>query len=167
MLFYTSTLRTIPPHFTSVVCVALITGNLNDLTRTGTDVRSMERSCGCLLCVCVCVCVCVFDGRGLRRASRQPSRDSQAVTVSDKMLNTARLSCVLFCSTLYPASCTVEVSRLILSVLGCTLVTKSTKSSHVPLVFGQLSDTLISDRCIDRCRKSEVLGRRCLTCISL
>jgi hypothetical protein len=61
------------------------------------------------------------------------------------MLNIARLSCVLFCSTLYPASCTVEVSRLILSVLGCTLVTRSTKPSHVPLIFGQLSDTLISD----------------------
>jgi hypothetical protein len=52
---------------------------------------------------------------------------------------------VLFCSTLYPASCTVEVSRLILSVLGCTLVTRSTKPSHVPLIFGQLSNTLISD----------------------
>jgi hypothetical protein len=37
------------------------------------------------------------------------------------------------------------VSRLILSVLGCTLVTRSTKPSHVPLIFGQLSDTLISD----------------------
>jgi hypothetical protein len=66
--------------------------------------------------------------------------------LSDKMLNIARLSCVLFCSTLYPASCTVEVSRLILSVLGCTPVMRSTKTSHVPLIFGQLSDTLISDR---------------------
>jgi hypothetical protein len=49
-----------------------------------------------------------------------------------KMLNVARLSCVFSFSTLYSASCTVEVSRLIRSVLGCTIVTRNTKSSHVP-----------------------------------
>jgi hypothetical protein len=76
------------------------------------------------------------------------------MNLSDKMLNIARSSCVLSCSTLYSASCTVEVSRLILSVLGCTLVTRSTKPSHVPLIFRQLSDTLISDRTTERRRRS-------------
>jgi hypothetical protein len=52
--------------------------------------------------------------------------------VSDEMLNVARLSCLFSSSMLYSASCTVEVSRLILSVLGCTIVTRNTKSSHVP-----------------------------------
>jgi hypothetical protein len=52
--------------------------------------------------------------------------------VSDEMLNIARLSCVLSCSTLYAALCTVGVSRLILRVLGCTIVIRNTKSSHVP-----------------------------------
>jgi hypothetical protein len=70
---------------------------------------------------------------------------SYTLSLSDEMLNIARLSCVLFCSTLYPALCTVEVSQLILSVLSCTLVTISTELSHVPLIFRQLSDTLISD----------------------
>jgi hypothetical protein len=83
---------------------------------------------------------CLFSLRG-----RGDLNLMRFMIVSNKMLNIARLSCVLFCSTLYPASYTVEVSRLILSVLGCTLVTRSTKPSHVPLIFGQLSDTLISD----------------------
>jgi hypothetical protein len=49
---------------------------------------------------------------------------------------------VLFYSTLRcAASFSVEVSWLSLSVLGCTLVTRSTKPFHVPLIFQQPSNS--------------------------
>jgi hypothetical protein len=78
---------------------------------------------------------CGASGHMISSCQYAPARCSSpavAATCQMKMLNVARLSCVFSFSMLYSASCTVEVSRLIRSVLGCTIVTRNTKSSHVP-----------------------------------